>query len=128
MQMQGVSAFEATPDVPAAVAPPSDDEADEEPVGPLLLEVKRVARRYNQQQGKYLDEEDVEETKKRKGGLDARYAFSVVRQFDQQCRVSTFVSVRSACFIEVAKVVLAPCRDLTWNTVPMSVRRRVSSL
>jgi hypothetical protein len=108
---------------PAGVAPSSDDEEGEEPIGPMLLEVKRIARRYDHKQGKYLDGADIEETTKRKGGLDARYAFTVVRQFDEDGQLSNLMSVRSLYFIEAAKTVLAPCRDLTWITMPMSVRR-----
>lgn len=108
------------PSEPAA--PPSDNEGNDEPVGPLLLELKRVARRYDQKTGKYRDEEDVDVADKNKdGGLDARYAFSIVRQFSTPFCAATFINIRSPYFIEVAKVVMAPCRGIVWTTKPMSV-------
>lgn len=99
---------------------------DEEPVfvdESLILQVKRVARRWNQRVGQYVDEEDVEAANKAKDvGLNASYAFSIVRQFEAYNSVQTNFCIRSPYFIKVAKTVMSPCRDITWSTIPVQVR------
>lgn len=79
---------------------------DEEPVvidESLILQVKRVARRWNQRVAQYVDEEDVEVLKPGKdAGLDASSAFSIVRQFDTYSTVQTHFCVRSPYFIKVS--------------------------
>ncbi|KAA1473177.1 P-loop containing nucleoside triphosphate hydrolase protein [Dentipellis sp. KUC8613] len=94
------------------------------PFGPRLA-VKRIQLRWDDEKGKYVASDDIEESLEgKKEEEQETYAFSIIRQFRPSEReglhsVGEEIQVDSPPFIRAAKEVMKGRRDIAWEAKPL---------